>query len=294
MGHRLQAAFATAEGEADYVDKLTTLIEEGQLHAAETLLLADLQALDTDLAQMCLATPRDQVRLSGWTELVEAIAVHEGEPITGVAIGMGNDADLAFERTELHAPFVMLGLYADGAFCFSGASREGLLSQCKSDEPAWADSEEDIEVYLELEGLAPINTALIRHKHQFFLRDDDPAEAPALYVECVLAGWFRALRFHQAIAAELAMHGLPGDIPVVSGIAGMRPAIATVHYPEKTVAVAAGEVAELVIKPKAKRTDAVIDLTGTSIRRRIEEAREPEAAKPGFFARIFGRTAASG
>jgi hypothetical protein len=289
MGHRLQAVFATVEGEAAYVDTLRMLIEDGQFHAAETLLLADLQALDTGLAQMCLATSRDQVTLSGWTELVESIAVHEGEPITGVAIGMGNDADLVFERDELHAPFVMLGIYADGAFCFSGASREGILAQCKSDAPEWSDSEEDIEVYLELGGLAPINTALIRHKHQFFLRDDNPAEAPVLYVECVLAGWFRALRFHQAIAAELATHGLPGDIPVVSGIAGMRPDVATVHYPEKTVTVASGEVATLVLKPKAKRDDVVIDFTGTGIRRRIEKAHEPEVAKSGFFKRLFGR-----
>ena len=171
MAHRLQTLFATADGEANYVGALRALIEDGQLHAAETVLMADIAALDTTLAQICADTPRETVILNGWPELVEAIASYEGDPVTGVTIGMGNEPDLAFEKDRLHAPFVTLGLYCDGDFAFSSASRAELLAECQAETPRWAGAEEDVEVYLEIDGLADINTRLIHHKHRFFLRD---------------------------------------------------------------------------------------------------------------------------
>jgi hypothetical protein len=287
MTHRLQAAFNTAQGEASYVDALAALIEAGQLDAADAILTADLAGLDSDLARRCVETPRTSVVLSGWEALVEAVSVYQGDPITCIAIGMGNDADLVFDRDVLHVPFLTLGFYADGPFAFSSATRDSLLAQCKTPDPAWSDTEEDIEVYLELEGLAEINTALICHKHCFFFRDDDTIEAPAAYVEQVLVGWFRALRFHQAVAAEMDDAGLPGGIPAISGIFGMRPDIATVHYPERSIAVEVPQVASLVIKPKPREAEVVAKVSGPDLRRRLVAQVPVEPVKQGFLARIF-------
>jgi hypothetical protein len=301
MTHRLQADFATPQGEEAYVEKLRKHISSGYLEAAEGILIADLAMLDRDLAQQCAALGRNQVKLDGWPELMDVISVFEGEgeSVTGIAIGLANEPDLAFEKGLLHSPYLTLGLYTDGGFAWSTATREDILAQCASGDPQWGGHEEDVEVYMNIEGLDAINTALIHHKNRFFLRDGKPDKAPEGYVEYVLACWLRALRFHQAIAAELAEHGLPGNIPVVSGTIEMVPDVVAVHYPEKTVepSVPAVQLGSLIATTVTKR---MVDLDAevppaTTIRQRIAAANDqaeespPVEEKKGFFARMFGR-----
>ena len=293
MAHRLQAEFARQEGEAHYVDHLRKLVSGGLLDAANGILMADLAALDSDLAQICAATDPADVVLTGWPELIDAITQFEGDPVAGVTIGMANDPDLAFDKGQLHASYLLLGLYTEETFGWSSASREDILHQCGTERPQWAGSEEDIEVYLELEGLEAINTRLIHHKHRFFLRDGEPDEAPAGYVEYVLACWLRALRFQQAVAAEVALHGLPGNIPVASGTVEMNPEIACVHFPEKSHEVEQVQFASLT-KAAPKRTAEVIEFERPNIRQQIAAAansdsvEEVEAERPGLFRRMFG------
>jgi len=300
MTHRLQADFATPQGEEAYVEKLRRHVASGYIEAAEGILLADLAMLDRDLAQQCAVLSRSQVRIDGWPELIDAIASIEGEPATGIAIGLANDPDLAFEKGQLHSPWLTLGIYTDEGFAWSAASRETILAQCASGDPQWGGHEEDIEVYMTIEGLDAINTALVHHKNRFFLRDGKPDKAPEGYVEYVLACWMRALRFHQAIAAEVAEHGLPGSIPVVSGIIDMAPEVAAVHFPEKSVEFAAPAV-ELgsLIKTSVPKRSLVIEeeKPASTIRQRIAaandqlEEQQPEvpAERRGFFSRMFGR-----
>lgn len=301
MPHHLQKSFATAAGEQDCVRHIGSLIENGQLSEAETILTADIAALDTDIARLCMSTSLASIEISGWQEMVDALMQYEGEPITAIAIGMANDADLAFSPKGLYDPFLTLGFYSDESFAFSVATRETMLDECAREDPAWAGREEDIEAYLELEGLAELNTALLRHKTQYHFRapEDEPqSEVPIAYIEYVLAGWFRALRFHQAVKAQLDQNGLPGDIPAITGIANMRPEIAAVHYPAKSLAVSAPALAELTIKARPKKLDAMIDLSGASIRQKLVEdaattetlvAAEAQVESKGFLARLFGR-----
>lgn len=321
MTHRLQTLFATLEGEESYSHALQALVEAGSLDAVEEILVDDLAALDTDLARMCLETRRDKVLLSGWEELYEAIEVQEGEPVTGVAIGMGNEADLAFEKGLQHTPFLTLGIYCDGDFPWSQATRESIIAQCALPEPAWVGSDEDIEVYLEIEGLTAINTALLHHKHRFFLRDGDPQTAPRAYVEYVLASWLRALRFHQAVGAQMAEHGLPGEVRVLSGLVDMRPGVASVHMPAQAAAQARIvepraepdeegeepdeiEIATFAVASEAPGMGQLTDVawksvpfeeekvvTGSDIRRQISRP-VAEPVRRGFFSRLFGRKAA--
>src|SRR5690606_28788585 len=117
----------------------------------------------------------------------DAIRMHEGEPVSGVTLAIANELDLAFEKGRLHDPYVMLGLYTDEAFAFSAAAPAALLAECEAEQgPAWAGHDEDIELYLAIEGLAPLNTALLFHKQRHFFRDEAAPQAPLRYVEYVV------------------------------------------------------------------------------------------------------------
>lgn len=232
MTHPLQTTFATVAGEAAWEDGLRDLFERRELAEAERMLRRALIATGGRMMELCRRTTLDRVEITGWEELVEAISLHEGAPVSGATIALGAESDPAFARGTLHRPFMMLGLYTDEAWNWSSAGPDEALEQCRGESPAWAGQDEDIEAFLEIEGLDELNTALIQHQHRHFLRDDaDASLAPPPYVEFVLGCWWRALRFHQAVAVQLDRHGLCGTIPVISGLIGMRPEVVSVHWP---------------------------------------------------------------
>lgn len=297
--HPLQQKFVTAEGEEAWEAELRAGFETGALDDVHAVLEEALQQLDSDLARLCLETGPEAVAISGWEELVEAIKDHEGEPIGGVTLAIANEADRAFEKGQIHHPYMMLGLYADEPFDFSQASEQDLIEQTRAaDGPAWAGYDEDIEVYLDLEGLDRLNTALIHHKQRHFFRDGKPTEAPLRYVEYVLGCWWRALLFQQAVTSECAIHGLPGGIPVVAGTVEMRPEIVTVHgIGARTVE----KQRDVEVKPAApiiaadfiqlRTIEEEVEPTGADLRRKVQETGQEDEPEPrkSFMARIFGR-----
>lgn len=294
----LQRLFASVEGENGWEAELRALFEAGELGAVSDKIEQGLAALDTDLARLCLSLRPEAVVLTGWEELVEAIAGHEGEQVTGVTLAIANESDLAFEKGRLHHPYMLLGIYTDEAFAWSEASRDDLLTECHGEVPAWAGYDEDIEVYLDIEGLDALNTALLHHKQRHFFRDANPAEAPARYVEYVLGCWWRALLYQQAVAAECAIHGLPGGVPVVSGMVDMRPEVVAVHDGGHSMSAAAREeipeMAEIIAADFIRRRPAeeVNEFNGVDLRRRVvveEPASEHGIERRGLLARIFGR-----
>lgn len=305
MTHVLQTTFATPAGEAAWEEDLRALFEQRELAEAERLLRAALIATGGEMMQLCRRASLSAVEITGWEELAEVVAAHEGEPITGATVAMGNESDLAFEKGQLHRPYMMLGLYSDQAWGWSGAQAEDALEQCRSDSPAWAGGDEDIEAFLEIEGLDELNTALIHHKQRHFIREDDGAPAPLRYVEFVLGCWWRALRFHQAVAVQLDRHGLGGTIPVISGLIDMRPEVVSVHWPVLHVAPATANepddeedagslLARFNLIQRGRLVlDEDVSPAGASLRRRFEEA-EGEAAgepaeAPGLMRRLLGR-----
>jgi hypothetical protein len=298
--HRLQTLFASAEGEQDFNDRLQAAFDATELDAAEALLAAELATMNTDIADLCRELSRDTAVLTGWDHLVEAIELHEGEPVTGVTLAIANALDLAFEKGKMHEPCVTIGLHSDEAYAFSTATPADLIAECKAaDGAAWAGREEDIELYLDAHGFGPLNTALLFHKQRHFFRDASPAEAPMRYVDYVIGCWWRALRFQQAVAAEYARRGLPGAIPVVAGMVDMRPELASVHVSAVAVepaapraeAVEMGEIAAAdFIQRKAVEEDK--ELTGTSLRRRFagsEPEDAPDLERKGLLSRLFRR-----
>lgn len=296
----LQELFASAEGEGRWEAELRALFAVGELGAAADMLEQGLHPLGTELARRCLALRPEAVALTGWEELVEAITMHEGEPVTGITLAIANESDRVFEKGQMHHPYLLLGIYTDHGFAWSGASREELLAQCHAEEPAWAGHDEDIEVHLDIEGLDALNTALLHHKQRHFFRDDNPAKAPARYVEYVLGCWWRALLYQQAVATECAIHGLPGAIPVVSGMVDMRPEAISVHEggqsPLEGKLGEGPEMGEIIAADFIRRGPAeeVKELIGHDLRRRVmaetaEPEPEPERERRGLLARIFGR-----
>ncbi|MFA6219680.1 MAG: hypothetical protein WC692_07850 [Erythrobacter sp.] len=296
--HALQQLFATAEGEAGWEAELRALFETGELDEVHARLEPALAALESEFGELCLTITPDQVAIAGWDDLVEAIQGHEGEEITGMTLAIANEADRAFEKGQQHHPYMLLGLYTDEPFCFTAASAADLLAQTSvEDGPAWAGRDEDIEVYLDIDGLDRLNTVLLHHKQRHFFRDTAPEKAPLRYVEYVLGCWWRALLYQQAVASECAIHGLPGGIPVVSGMVDMRPEVVMIHgVGARTVQ----REREIGMKPAApiiaadfiqvRSIEEVKELTGADLRRRVTETgQEDEASRKGLMARIFGR-----
>ncbi len=309
--HSLQTTFASAAGESAWEASLRGLFERRELGEADRLLRAALIETGGEMMRLCRAASLSAVQIVGWDELVEAVARHEGEPISGATIAMGNESDLAFEKGETHRPYMMLGLYTDQAWNWSAANAEEALEQCRAESPAWAGWDEDLEAFLEIEGLDQLNTALIHHKQRHFIREVAESPAPLRYVEFVLGCWWRALRFHQAVAVQLDQQGLGELIPVVSGLIDMRPEVVSVHWPIERKAPA--RVPVIASDDKEEGEDDTPILTrfnliqrgrlvldedtspsGSLLRRRFEaagtgEEPEEEAAPPGLVRRMFGR-----
>jgi hypothetical protein len=273
--HPLQTTFATAEGESAWCDSLRRLIEQTRFAEAEQVLQEALADLTTDMGELCRAAGTASVTISGWPELAERVELHEGdEPITGLTLAIGNDGDLDFEKGRLFSPYMMLGLYTDEAWGWSNATRDVLLAECASECPAWAGTDEDLEAFLEIEGLAALNTALIHSKQRHFIRDGGETQAPLRYVEYIVGCWWRALRFHQAVAAAEAAHPLPGRVTIVSGMVDMRPDVVAVHLPAAAArALAAAPTLSLVVGATADEPTAIGD-------DRIENSEPVCAAEP--------------
>lgn len=299
MIHPLQNAWANAAVEQDYARTITAMIHSGQLDGAAAKLLGDLAAIDSPLADLCEALTPDTITLSGWDDISTAIAQFEGDPVTAVHLIMSNPTDLVFEaKTDAYDPLIEVAFYTDANLAFSKLSPEQLLAESLAPNPDWYGQSEDMEVYAEIIGLADLNTALLRHKTQYFLRSQEDGaqdeEAPLGYVEFTLASLFRAVRFHQAVKAETDAHGLAGNVPVIAGMDNMRASIGSVYYPAHLQEVAIAEVATLsiIVKPRHDELPQG-EPSGRSLRRRIvfdtpEDIIAPPA-KRGFFKRLFAR-----
>jgi hypothetical protein len=297
MIHPLQQAWANAATEQNYARTITAMIHGGQLDGAAAKLRVDLAGIDSPLSTLCQALTPDSLAISGWYDVSAAIAQFEGDPVTAVHLVMSNPTDLVFEaKNEAYDPVLEVAFYTDANLRFSTLSPEQLLAESLAPSPDWYGQSEDIEVYADIVGLADLNTALLRHKTQYFLRsqdDDVEAEvAPLDYVEFTLATLFRAVCFHQVVKRELDTHGLAGNVPVIAGMDNMRASIGSVYYPERLQEVAVKELASLSVAIKPRLDDVAIgEPSGSSLRRRIvfDAPEEPvvPVAKPGFFKRLF-------
>jgi hypothetical protein len=300
----LQITFLDAEGERAWIEEIHDLLCAGRAAEADTRLSAELAGFDGALARICKATPTADVLLEGWDDLLPVLAEWEGPPVTAITLGLTNPPDLVFEAGRTHEPDLLLGLYSDEAFPFSGASKADLLAECSKELPAWAGSEEDVEFYCTLSGLAELNTALINCKHRRFLRDGrDGVEgrAPGGYVEFQLASWLLATRFLQATERAISEHGLPTGCRLIAGAVDVNADFITILGPDRPSALKATSsappaepaFAPLTMKPWVAREDPTADASanGPTLRQRLAPVESAPTAepKPGILTRLFGR-----
>ncbi len=297
MIHDFQKTWFDAEVEAAYLAQVMAWVHAGDLDIAAEKLFEDLAEFDTPVGEICRALSEDSVELSGWEEIGDSIAQYEGDPITAVHIVMSNEPDLVFEDKSItHDPMVEVAFYTDEFLKFSELSREQLLAESLTEEPEWFGQTEDIEVYLEINGLGALNTALLRHKRQYFFRDEmhvlDEKQGlaadtvPLPYIEYRLAAMLRAVLYHQAVKGLLDGYGLSGNIPVIVGMMNMRLEIGSVYIPKAAKAVTLIKVPKLAVSIKRNMEEEKPDISGSSLRQNLSE--EPEK-KVGFFRRLFGR-----
>jgi hypothetical protein len=301
LTHKFQTEWFDADVEAAYLQRIETWVHAGDLDIASETLMADIETLGTPLAQMCMDLSEDAVEISGWEEIVDAIAAFEGDdPITAVHIVMSNEDDLVFEDKNItQNPDAEVVFYTDEHLPFSALSRDELLAETLEQNPEWFGKCEDVEVYLELNGLGNLNTALLRHKRQYYFRDEqhvlDAAEGRAVdevplpYIEFRLCAMLRAVRFHQAVKNLLDGYGISGQIPVIVGMHNMRLEIGSVYQPKQVKVQKIASAPKLAITIKRNLEEEEPELIGSSLRRLA--VTEPEE-KVGFFRRLFRRKAA--
>lgn len=300
LEHHLQKTWIDADVEADYLNQITAMVHSGDLDAAAEKLMESLADLDTPVGAICRELSEDSLEISGWEEIGDAISLFEGEPITAVHILMSNDADLVFEDKKTQQnPLLDIAFYSDEELEFSTLDHQQLLAESLREDAAWYGQSEDIEVYLEINGLGAINTALLHHKRQFYFRDQmhvlDEANGlatdivPLLYVEFRLAAMLRAVRYHQAVKDLLDGYGIYGNIPVIVSMDNMRLEIGSVYTPKTAKVVEHVKAAKLAITIKRTVEEEVAEIVGSRLRENLSP--EPEK-RPGFFRRLFGRKAA--
>lgn len=298
MEHHLQKAWADDAAENAYFQRIESMVQAGDLDAASAIIEEDLATLDTPLGQLCRELSEEAVDIAGWEEIGDSIAQYEGEPITAVHIMISNESDLVFEdKSTIHHPMIEVVFYSDEYLPFSEMTREQILAECLKDDPDWWGQGEDMEAYLEINGLSQLNTALLRHKRQYYFRDQmhvlDEANglaadtAPLLYVEFRLASILRAIRYHQAVKALVEGFGLRKNVPVLVGMYNMKPELSSVYMARSAKVVEIARTAKLAVTIKRNMEEIPEDVSGSSLRQRVIADVTDE--KPGFLRRLFGR-----
>lgn len=298
MEHHLQKAWADADAEAAYYSRVEAMVHAGDLDTAASIIEEDLASLDTPLGEICRELSEEAVDIAGWEEIGDSIAFYEGEPITAIHIMISNEPDLVFEDKSLtHHPLVEVVFYSDEHVAFSQMSRDEIFAAMLTEDERWWGNGEDIEAYLEINGLSQLNTALLHHKRQYYFRDQmhalDEANglaadtAPLLYVEFRLASMLRAIRYHQAVKALVEGFGTRRDIPVLVGMYNMKPEMGSVYMAKSGAAVEVVKTAKLAVTIKRDVEEVAEEVSGSSLRQRV--AANDVEERPGFLRRLFGR-----
>jgi hypothetical protein len=296
MIDQLQNIFSSEDGEHAYSAAIGAMIHAGQFSDANVKLMADIQNTGSTLAALCAAASEDSVIVSGWDDVIEAVEQFEGDAITAIGIILWNEVETAVGKQEAYEPGLDLALYSDASFPFSSASQDQIRAENTSAYTIWQGQGEDIEAYIEIEGLAALNQALLNHKHRIHLRAED-GETPTLahpeYIAFVLASWVRVLRFYQAVRVQLDRKGLPGAIPVIMGCHNIKPFLGAALYPTRIIAAKPTNLAELTIKRTVTEVVPNEVPSGSTVRQRVVEVAANDSEAPpvrkGFLARLFGR-----
>src|SRR5215207_10207693 len=128
----LQTQFGTNDGEKGYGGAVSDLIRAERHDLAEDTLIAGLASLRVPLAELCLETGADPVRLTNWDTLQQMIfrPMRGGGLCTAVGLDLSNyGSPPQMTPGEWVEPGVEVAFYSDAAFPFSAKSREEILAE---------------------------------------------------------------------------------------------------------------------------------------------------------------------
>jgi len=294
--HPLQIAFLDLAGEQAWTHEMGSLLAANRADEAAARIAAELDGFGGSIAALCKATAPADIVLEGWEDLLPILAEWEGPAITAITVGLTNQRDLVFEAGPSPEPELMIRIYSDEAFPFSGTRKADLLAESQQELPAWIDAEEDVEFYCKVSGIAQLNAALINCKRRYFLREGHESRAPGAYVEYVLGCWLLATRFLQAVNRAVTEHGAPDACRLIAGTVGMNADFISVIGPEPTAAAvrkhapaAEPAFAVLTAKPYVPREDPTAEPPPSTFRQRVVAPVPEEKPQGGFLARLFGR-----
>jgi hypothetical protein len=230
----VRAHLSSAGGRDAVNGELTRLLRHHEFDVAEGVLVAYLTQFSGQVATACRGVLPDQVEIGGWDQLVTGLrdANALGVGITAVGLDLSNFSDVAGGEWWDKEPVVEVTWYDDDPFAFSVATRRHLLDASELRPLPWDGAGAPGEpAELPVSGLRAVNGALLRAEAErpwTFGHDDTHAEDRTA---AVLGGWFLHLRFHQAVARQLAAVGSAMSVPVVVGQHGVGPSFVSAYLP---------------------------------------------------------------
>lgn len=247
----LRAQYATHHGERAHGDEIAAIARSGQIDAALDRLHAEIAAVGGPLADLCMTTRHEPVRLTDWDALSAAIF----KPLRSGALCTAVGIDLSV-HSDGDEPAVEVSYYDDGSFPFSTSKREDILAKNAAYGVPWQGNFSEIESDVFVTGLAPLFKALKSPPPPVARGGAGQAQAlaPAGYVAYQLMDWIHALRFHKAVKSTLDTEGLARRLPVIVGSHDLGPFLETVHFPAASRESAADAVRRMEAAGEARRT----------------------------------------
>ena len=231
----LQTQFSTRDGEQSYGRAISELIRAEQHDLAEETLMTDLALLRVPLAELCLETRTDLVRLTHWDTLQQFIfrPTIRRNLCTAVGLNLSNYSAPPQATPELFVePDVEVCFYADEDFPFSTKSREEILAVNTSYPVPWMGAGSGVPPFYSMHviGLARLNSGVELDQAYLWQNARRPPTPPD-YIALRLAEWVRALRYHRAVKRHLEQDGLARHLPVIVGRHDVGPFLEAVYYP---------------------------------------------------------------
>lgn len=231
----LEIQFSTHDGEQSYGRTIAELIRAEQHDLAEEKLMNGLASLSVPLAELCLETRADLVRLTDWDTLQQFIfrPTVRGSPCTAVGLDLSNYSAPPQATPELFVePIAEVLFFADEDFPFSTKSREEILAKNESYGVPWQGSGSGVPPFygMNVIGLARLNSG-VELDQAYSWQNARVPPTPPEYIALRLAEWLRALRYHQAVKRHLEQEGLARHLPVIVGSHDVGPFLQAVYYP---------------------------------------------------------------
>jgi hypothetical protein len=229
--------FATDEELRVFEHSISRFFWTQDFSGAEEVLLDALRDYPSSFSDICQTIPQGSVSISGWDELyaqIEALA-RDDSRCTAIEIDLSGHADREVQPDTSLEPGFECSYYNDSIFRFSTASREEILSQCKSGTMAWTGSFLHIDHALTCDGLNKLYSSLARYQHRYWRPpiaasgSTAATDVPQDFVAFTLGSWFLYLRVHKALWSDLHTRGLPHRMPVVVGQHDFGPRLDSVY-----------------------------------------------------------------